>query len=276
MMADDCFRFSDVLGRHLTRAGYTPGQLARLCGIPKATIVNWVSGRVTKPRSWRDLVKLAAVLDLSESEATAVLQSAGHPSIAELLAAASDEQDRDLLSPWAKVVLRRLDQALGSIVKRRIQAEEWKRLHEDCQTISLKLSIVRGVASPDNAEMALYGLETHWRLECSDMIRRFVELEHLPDGAVKQDFMTANQNSSWFRSLQQTAERIDQHVDQCETVEDLRIQMKHIVANLHSLELTSGQILKFLDARLQRTLKELDRDIERARASFSQSKVFLD
>ena len=131
-MANDSFRFSDVLARHLGE--YKPGQLARLCGIPKGTIVNWISGRVAKPRSWRDLVKLAAVLGLSEPEATILLQSAGHPPISELLASASDEQDRDLLSPWAKVVLNRLDQALGSIVKRRIQAEEWKRLHEECQS----------------------------------------------------------------------------------------------------------------------------------------------
>ncbi len=74
---------SDVLNRYVSRAGYTAGQLARLSGIPKATIVNWLEGRVKRPRGSEDLLKLAAILHLEEGEATELLQSAGHPSIAE-------------------------------------------------------------------------------------------------------------------------------------------------------------------------------------------------
>ena len=108
---DDPFEFADLLNQYVDRSGYTPGQLSKLTDIPKATIVNWLEYRVKRPRSWRDLVKLLAVLHTSEPEATQVLQSAGHPSIEELSALAREEQDRDLLSPWADEIRKRREEA---------------------------------------------------------------------------------------------------------------------------------------------------------------------
>ncbi len=58
----DSFQLAEVLGRYLKWAGYTPGRLARLSGLPKATIVNWLEGRAKKPRLWQDLVRVAAAL----------------------------------------------------------------------------------------------------------------------------------------------------------------------------------------------------------------------
>ncbi len=93
---------SDVLNRYVSRAGYTAGQLARLSGIPKATIVNWLEGRVKRPRGSEDLLKLAAILHLEEGEATELLQSAGHPSIAEFREQARQDDGAlsALLTPW--------------------------------------------------------------------------------------------------------------------------------------------------------------------------------
>ncbi|HEX6387335.1 MAG TPA: tetratricopeptide repeat protein [Anaerolineae bacterium] len=95
----------DVLVPYVSRSGYTAGQLARLTGIPKATIVNWLEGRVQRPRELNDLLRLAAVLHLDESEASLLLQSVGRPAIAELEALARQNADGDmlaLLTPWAQ------------------------------------------------------------------------------------------------------------------------------------------------------------------------------
>jgi tetratricopeptide (TPR) repeat protein len=100
----DSFGFSDVLRRYARRAGYTPGQLARLAGVPKMTVVNWLDGRVQKPRGRAKLLKLATVLHLNEAETSELLQAAGYPAVAQLMAAAQNEQDERLLAlltPWA-------------------------------------------------------------------------------------------------------------------------------------------------------------------------------
>lgn len=78
------FQLADLLTQFIKRSGYTSGQLAKLSGVPKPTIVNWMEGRVRRPRTLKDLVRLTAVLHLTEAEASQLLQSAGHPTIAEL------------------------------------------------------------------------------------------------------------------------------------------------------------------------------------------------
>ncbi len=94
---------ADVLARHVIRTGYTTGQLARLTGVPKATIVNWLEGRVSRPRSYADLLQLAAAMRLDEGEASELLMAAGHPSLAELRSHATQQDDVQLwtlLAPW--------------------------------------------------------------------------------------------------------------------------------------------------------------------------------
>ena len=97
------FQLADLLTQFIKRSGYTPGQLAKLSGVPKPTIVNWMEGRVRRPRTLNDLVRLTAVLHLTELEASQLLQSAGHPSIAELrldLQQMPDEQLAKLIAHW--------------------------------------------------------------------------------------------------------------------------------------------------------------------------------
>ena len=97
------FELADILTQFIKRSGYTPGQLSKLSGVPKPTIVNWMEGRVKRPRTLNDLVRLAAVLHLKEGEASQLLQAAGHPAIAELrldLAQMPDETLEKLLTNW--------------------------------------------------------------------------------------------------------------------------------------------------------------------------------
>ncbi|MCP5094877.1 MAG: tetratricopeptide repeat protein [Chloroflexi bacterium] len=105
MSGNNPFQLADVLGQYVTRSGYTPGQLAKLSGIPKPTIVNWLEGRVRKPRGVNDLLRLTAVLHLQESEASNLLQSAGHPAIPELRQSAiqtGNNKQVKLLAQWAE------------------------------------------------------------------------------------------------------------------------------------------------------------------------------
>lgn len=106
----DSFHLADVLGEYVSRSGYTPGQLARLTSIPKPTIVNWLEGRVKRPRGHEELLRLAAVLHLDIAEATLLLQTADHSSIQELQERARQDGDTEtlaLLTPWADATLSR-------------------------------------------------------------------------------------------------------------------------------------------------------------------------
>lgn len=97
------FQLADLLTQFIKRSGYTPGQLEKLSGVPKPTIVNWMEGRVKRPRVLADLVRLTAVLHLTEKDASQLLQSAGHPTIAELrrdLHQMPDETLTKLLDHW--------------------------------------------------------------------------------------------------------------------------------------------------------------------------------
>jgi tetratricopeptide (TPR) repeat protein len=102
-LSSDRNPLSSVLSHYVDRVGYTPGQLSRLTGIPKATTVNWLSGRVKKPRCRTDLLRLARALHLNEGEASELLKAAGHPAIPDLMRAASDKEHA-LLDHWPQRV----------------------------------------------------------------------------------------------------------------------------------------------------------------------------
>lgn len=97
---------ADVLGVYMAQSGYTPGQLAKLSGIPKPTIVNWLEGRVKRPRVVDDLLQIGAVLHLPTQAMSRLLQAAGHPPLTELRATAVHTQNhplQTLLQPWSAV-----------------------------------------------------------------------------------------------------------------------------------------------------------------------------
>jgi formylglycine-generating enzyme required for sulfatase activity len=93
--------FDEVLRDFFHKNLIKPGQAAISTGIPKDTILNWLKGRVEKPRSWQDVVILAGVLHLDENQANELLSSAHYPTIAELRKIRSDV-DQNLFTPWEK------------------------------------------------------------------------------------------------------------------------------------------------------------------------------
>ena len=90
-------QFPAVLHDLMRRPTYTatPGLLSKLTGLPRATIINWLEGRVARPRRWQDLMKVADALRLSDPETEALLEAADHPPLSTLRvgAAVSDRDD---------------------------------------------------------------------------------------------------------------------------------------------------------------------------------------
>lgn len=74
--------FSELLHLYVDRMAYSAGQLARLSGIPKPTILSWLDGRVKRPRAHDDLLKLAEALNLGVVEVNTLMAAAGHTGIA--------------------------------------------------------------------------------------------------------------------------------------------------------------------------------------------------
>ena len=92
--------FTTVLNRFVGRSAYTPGQLASLTGLPKMTIVNWLGGRVAKPRNGAGIVALAAAMRLTRAEADTLLSAASQPSLREWQHWAKEPELRELLTFW--------------------------------------------------------------------------------------------------------------------------------------------------------------------------------
>jgi predicted ATPase len=95
--------FADVLRQSVNRPSYrvTPGLLGKMSGVPKATIVNWLEGRVAHPRRWQDVIRVADALRLDADETERLLKAGGHPGLAEL-AATDGSEDEHLLDSWLR------------------------------------------------------------------------------------------------------------------------------------------------------------------------------
>jgi tetratricopeptide (TPR) repeat protein len=102
--------FAKTLRLFMKRADISLGKLSTRSGIPKPTIVNWVMSRVRRPQDWRQLVKIASALNLSQKDANRLLHSANHPAVEELMGGVSDEKDLKLFQPWM-VEIRQRQQA---------------------------------------------------------------------------------------------------------------------------------------------------------------------
>lgn len=95
--------FHEVLGFYVARSRYSGNQLAELSGVPAQTIHSWLDGRVKRPRSWYQILKVAKALHLSLDEANHLLQSAKHKKIPALLAQTQTKDDpksSELLANW--------------------------------------------------------------------------------------------------------------------------------------------------------------------------------
>lgn len=67
--------------------------------IPHNTVSRWLRGEVKKPRNWSDIIKLAAVLRLSQDELDQLLAAAGHSASAMLMQSGSEQTTR-LFAAW--------------------------------------------------------------------------------------------------------------------------------------------------------------------------------
>jgi hypothetical protein len=159
---------------------------------------------------------------------------------------------------------KRLDEELSAIAERRMQAQHWKVLHKQCQDISLKLNILQGAALPGDSAFTLKTLEGQWSMDCRAEIERLIHLDCLPEGdsKVRQEFAEADH---WLSTIEAAADRLDQLVGECVTPRDLAKRLNEIQRVLHGLALKSNEMLKFIDARLDATLGNLDISLENAR-----------
>lgn len=92
------YELMDVLGHFVQRSHYSAGQVAALSGVPKRTIINWLTGRVRKPHQWQAILPVAAALHLTESETNQLLQAAGYPPLATLRR--ESNTGREQFAPW--------------------------------------------------------------------------------------------------------------------------------------------------------------------------------
>jgi tetratricopeptide (TPR) repeat protein/transcriptional regulator with XRE-family HTH domain len=162
--------FATVLSQRVKQAGCPIARIARLTGVPRETIVNWLRGTVKKPRNWRNLAQVARVLHLNETEASELLQSAGYPSIEELLKQAGDCEDHGALSPWADAVRQRLNQAPFQAIadfphfvgrQRELQALKEALLNGD-QVMLYSFQGMGGVGKTTLAARIAYELRPHF------------------------------------------------------------------------------------------------------------------
>lgn len=73
------YNFADKLTELVAQSGYHIADLARLTGIPRTTLNNWLKGYTRKPQHWQDVVRIAQALRLKEVETNSFLQVAGYP-----------------------------------------------------------------------------------------------------------------------------------------------------------------------------------------------------
>lgn len=105
--------FHHVLSTFVKHSGLALDDLEMLSTVPVETIKNWLEGKVKRPRSWQDIVRLGMVLRVTLHEMDTLLRSAGRPRIIDLLRAPLPAKDKELLAPWADEVGRQRLTALA-------------------------------------------------------------------------------------------------------------------------------------------------------------------
>jgi transcriptional regulator with XRE-family HTH domain len=76
--------FAEEFERVLVDTDTSVGRLARLSGIPRRTLENWLYGNTLHPRHVEPILQIARVLHLPENITDRLLLSAGHPSLSDL------------------------------------------------------------------------------------------------------------------------------------------------------------------------------------------------
>lgn len=128
---------AEVLNGNLASHGWSFKRLAKEAGLPPNTVYRWTQGEVDRVRHWQDLAKVAHALDLTRSQADALLASGGHPSTDVLLARVTDDDDRDLLARWTRTTPHNLPAKLTSFIGREHELEQITRLLGSARLVTL-------------------------------------------------------------------------------------------------------------------------------------------
>lgn len=154
-------QFADTLKKYVKASKYSLGQLSQLSGIPKTTIANWIQGRVKRPRTLDDLLKIAAALHLNESETSILLQAGAYPSLDEIVMHRETIDVDDLLAPWANAIKKRQQsapfQALPNVpyfVGRDREIQALKKTLLEAETTAL--CTIQGMAGIGKTALALH------------------------------------------------------------------------------------------------------------------------
>ncbi len=181
-MKCDPDQFTAVLGKYVYRSAYTPGQLASLTGVPKMTLVNWLNGRVKRPRGWQRVVAVAVALRLTESETDELLAAAAQSTIQELRGRVTDESEQERLAFWQTAVpIAPPFQAVALppyfVGREAERATLGAGLREETQTAVYCLHGMAGVGKTSLAAQIAYDLRQHFadgvlwaRLDSSDTL----------------------------------------------------------------------------------------------------------
>jgi pimeloyl-ACP methyl ester carboxylesterase len=219
--------------------------------LPRSVDADHVS--ICKPKSRRDLVYRYVLQRVQER---------------------SEIQTDETTSPALKETLSeplkhgRMQEHLSSIVDFRRQADGWKRFHERCQFLSLKLIIIRGLIDRGHLDQSLHDLETHWSLECSILCKEFAKIDWLPGGSVRNQFLEDDARAKWFPNLIAASVKIDGVIDACVTTDDLARNFDSILHSVRQIEKTLAELLRYLDRKLVLCIQELDLGLEGMRTLF--------
>ncbi len=149
---------------------------------------------------------------------------------------------------------------LSTIIEHRVQAEDWKELHEQSQIISKNLFELRGMILLSD-DVALRILLQSWQIMHSSAIREFVRFEKLSDGPVRERFLQRNQETVWLINLSGDRQKMDNIINELKDATQLQARMREIMETLNKLEAAFSQILYFADQGLKKTIRELDKAI---------------
>ncbi|HRQ38226.1 MAG TPA: NB-ARC domain-containing protein [Chloroflexota bacterium] len=178
----DVDQFTAVFNTYVARSAHTPGQLASLTSVPKMTIVNWLNGRVHRPRSWHGLVEVAAALRLTEAEADHLLTAAQQPTLQTLRRQPAPASVQQALTFWQTAVPLPIEPPFQAIsllpyfVGREAEREiVTHALTQEPQTAVVCLHGMAGVGKTSLAARLAYDLRHHFadgvlwaRLDSSD------------------------------------------------------------------------------------------------------------
>lgn len=92
--------YAVVFGRLLAKAHTSVRRLARLSGISRRTLENWLDGTVRQPRHWEPILQIGRALHLSAAEVDSLLLAASQPSLTTLQSTPALKSNAELLNLW--------------------------------------------------------------------------------------------------------------------------------------------------------------------------------